>query len=68
MKKLDWQSAILAAGAGGLLLIIAIWLYDQVLSDPSDPLMPHAHLALWGILGAFVGLTVQSAERLSGVS
>ena len=68
MKSLDWQSAVIAAGAGGILLIIVVWLYDQVLSDPADPLLPHAHIALWGLMGALIGLSTQTIERVTGAS
>jgi hypothetical protein len=68
MKGLDWKSSLLAVGAGGILLLGLVWLYDQVLSDPADPLMPHAHLGLWFLLGGLVGLSTQSAERFTGAS
>lgn len=68
MREFDWKSSIIAAFAGGILLIGIVWLYDQILSDPADPLMPHAHIALWGIMGAIVGASVQSAERITGAS
>lgn len=68
MKELDLKSSLLAGAAGGLLLLGIVWLYDQILSDPSDPLMPHAHLGLWFLMGAIVGLSVQTAERFTGAS
>lgn len=68
MKHLDAKSSIIAAMAGGLLLLVLVWLYDQVLSEPGDSLMSHAHLGLWFLLGAIVGLGTQTGERLSGAS
>lgn len=68
MKSLDLKSSLVAAFAGGLLLLILVWAYDQIFSDPSDPLMPHAHMGLWFLLGAVVGLGTQTGERLTGVS
>lgn len=68
MRDFDWKSSLVAGAAGGILLVLIVWLYDKTLSDPSDPLMPHAHLALWAFMGAVVGFSVQSAERLTGAS
>lgn len=68
MREFDWKSSLLAALAGGVLLIGIVWLYDQILGDPADPLMPHAHVALWGFMGAVVGFSVQAAERITGAS
>ena len=68
MRALDWKSSLFAGVAGGILLLGIVWIYDQLLSDPSDPLMPHAHLGLWFLVGGIVGFSVQSAERLTGAS
>lgn len=68
MKNLDWKSSVLAAFAGGILLVMIVWLYDQTLGDPNDPLESHVHLALIAFMGAIVGFSVQAAERISGES
>lgn len=67
-KELDLKSSLIAGAAGGILLLLIVWMYDAILSDPESPLMAHAHIVMWFFFGAVVGFSVQTAERFTGAS
>lgn len=67
-ERFDAKSSLIAAAAGGILLVLVVWLYDKLLGDPSDPLENHVSMLMIGFMGAVVGFSVQTAERLTGVS
>jgi hypothetical protein len=68
MKELDLKSSLFAGAAGGILLVLIVYMYDKLLGDPSDPVENHISLLMIAFMGAVVGFSVQTAERFTGAS